>query len=52
MRIMESDRQTLKWLKAMKANGAKTYDGNSAIVEALGRREIALGLVNNYQRRA
>jgi iron(III) transport system substrate-binding protein len=48
MRIMEGDRQTLEWLKAMKANGAKSYDGNSAIVEALGRGEIALGLVNNY----
>lgn len=32
----------------MKANAAKSYDGNSAIMEALGRGEIALGLVNNY----
>lgn len=48
MRIMEGDRKTLEWLKAIKANGAKSYDGNSAIMEALGRGEIGLGLVNNY----
>jgi iron(III) transport system substrate-binding protein len=48
MRVLEGDQKTLEWLKAMKANGAKSYDGNTAIVEALGRGEIALGLVNNY----
>lgn len=48
MRLLEGDQKTLEWLKAMKANGAKEYPKNSAIVEALGRGEIALGLVNNY----
>lgn len=48
MRVLEGDRKTLEWLKAMKANGVKNYSNNSAIVEALGRGEIALGLVNNY----
>lgn len=48
MRLMQGDQKTLEWLKAMKGNGAKAYSGNSAIVEALGRGEIALGLVNNY----
>ncbi|MUG99161.1 extracellular solute-binding protein [Scytonema sp. UIC 10036] len=48
MRLMQGDQKTLEWLKGMKANGAKAYSGNSAIVEALGRGEIALGLVNNY----
>jgi iron(III) transport system substrate-binding protein len=48
MRVLEGDPKTLDWLKAMKANGAKSYDGNTAIVEALGRGEIVLGLVNNY----
>lgn len=48
MRLLEGDAKTLEWLKAMKANGAKAYEGNSAIVEALGRGEIALGMVNNY----
>ncbi len=48
MRVLEGDQKTLEWLKAMKANGAKSYNNNSGIVEALGRGEIALGLVNNY----
>jgi iron(III) transport system substrate-binding protein len=48
MRVLEGDQKTLEWLKTMKANGAKSYDGNTAIVEALGRGEIVLGLVNNY----
>lgn len=48
MRLLEGNQKTLEWLKAMKANNAKAYSGNSAIVQALGRGEIALGLVNNY----
>ena len=48
MRLSQGDQKTLEWLKAMKANGAKDYGKNSAIVDALGRGEIALGLVNNY----
>jgi len=48
MRLLEGDQKTLAWLKAMKANGARAYSRNAAIVEAIGRGEIALGLVNNY----
>lgn len=48
MRVVYGDDATLKWLTAMKANQPKNYEGNTAIVEALGRGEIALGLVNNY----
>ncbi len=48
MRLLEGKQKTLAWLKGMKANGAKSYSSNSAIVEALGRGEVALGLVNNY----
>jgi iron(III) transport system substrate-binding protein len=48
MRVLDGDEKTLQWLKAMKANGAKDYSKNSAIVEALGRGEVHLGLVNNY----
>ncbi len=48
MRLLEGEQKTLTWLKGMKANGAKSYSSNSAIVEALGRGEVALGLVNNY----
>lgn len=48
MRLLEGDQKTLAWLKAMKANGTKDYAKNAAIVEAIGKGEISLGLVNNY----
>ena len=48
MRLTAGDDKTLEWLKAMKANGTKVYPKNTPIVEALGRGEIHLGLVNNY----
>ncbi|MEA5624046.1 iron ABC transporter substrate-binding protein [Nostoc sp. UHCC 0251] len=48
MRVLDGDEKTLQWLKAMKANGVKDYGKNSAIVEAIGRGEVHLGLVNNY----
>jgi iron(III) transport system substrate-binding protein len=48
MRLTAGDAKTLQWLKDMKANGTKVYPKNTPIVEALGRGEIHLGLVNNY----
>lgn len=48
MRLLEGDQKTLAWLKAMKANGTKDYAKNAAIVEAVGKGEVSLGLVNNY----
>lgn len=48
MRVMYGEKKTLKWLKAMKANGTKKYPKNTPIVKALGRGEIHLGLVNHY----
>ncbi|MBE9198935.1 iron ABC transporter substrate-binding protein [Nodularia sp. LEGE 06071] len=48
MRVLEGEPRTLQWLKAMKANGAKVYRNNTTIVEALGRGETQIGLVNNY----
>ncbi len=48
MRVIEGDEKTLEWLKAMKANEVKKYGNNVAIVKALGRGEVDLGLVNHY----
>lgn len=48
MRVLEGEKKTLEWLSAMKANGVKTYPKNTPIVDALGRGEISLGLVNHY----
>lgn len=36
------------WLEALKANGVKIYFKNSAIVEAIDKGEILIGLVNHY----
>ena len=36
------------WLEGMKKNGAKIFLKNSAIVEAIDKGEIDLGLVNHY----
>lgn len=48
MRVLEGEPRTLQWLRAMKANGTKVYRNNTTIVEALGRGEAHIGLVNNY----
>ncbi len=48
MRVIEGDEKTLEWLKAMKANDVNKYGNNTSIVEALGRGEVELGLVNHY----
>jgi len=37
-----------RWLDDMVANGARFYPNNRAIVEAVGRGEIDMGLVNHY----
>lgn len=48
MREIEGDDATLAWLEGMAANDSPTYSNNSAIVEAVGRGEIPMGLVNHY----
>lgn len=37
-----------QWLDDMVANGARYYPNNRSIVDAVGRGEIELGLVNHY----
>jgi iron(III) transport system substrate-binding protein len=36
------------WLEDMQANGVKIYSKNSAIVEAIDKGEISMGLTNHY----
>lgn len=48
MRQSVGDDRTRSWLVGMRENGARTYANNTAIVEAVGRGEIAMGLVNHY----
>jgi iron(III) transport system substrate-binding protein len=48
MREVEGDDRAQEWLEGMKANDARAYANNLAIVEAVGRGEIPMGLVNHY----
>ncbi len=48
MRELEGEKTTAKWLNGMEANGASAYASNSAIVEAVARGEVPMGLVNHY----
>ncbi len=48
MRQTEGEDETRAWLEGMAANDAQVYPNNVSIVEAVGRGEIELGLVNHY----
>jgi iron(III) transport system substrate-binding protein len=48
MRQAEGDEATQAWLNGMAENEAVSYANNNAIVEAVGRGEIPMGLVNHY----
>lgn len=48
MRETSGDDHTLDWLQGLVANDAQTYANNTAIVQAVGRGEVPLGLVNHY----
>lgn len=48
MRVIHGDDTTREWIEAMIANGAREYPSNTPIVEAVGRGEVDLGLVNHY----
>ena len=47
-RLAKGDDAAKQWLRKMKANGARAYKNNTAIIEALARGEISVGLVNHY----
>lgn len=48
MRITEGDEATVAFLEGLAANDVVTYENNNAIVEAVARGEIEVGLVNHY----
>ncbi|MFI5617620.1 iron ABC transporter substrate-binding protein [Streptomyces sp. NPDC051567] len=48
MRVLEGEDATLKWLKDLKANGAKPYAKNGAVLDAVNSGEVSLGLINHY----
>jgi iron(III) transport system substrate-binding protein len=48
MRELEGDEKTLQFLRDLEANDVRTYQNNIAIVDAVNRGEIDMGLVNHY----
>ena len=48
MRETHGDDATLDWLEGMVANDARTYANNTSIVQAVGRGDVPMGLVNHY----
>lgn len=48
LRVLEGEDGARAWLEDIKANQPATFDGNSAIVEAVGAGEIDAGFVNHY----
>lgn len=48
MRADLGDDATLEWLEGLAANDSPNYAKNSAIVDAVSRGEVAMGLVNHY----
>lgn len=48
MRETIGDDETARWLEGMADNGAQTYANNTAILEAVARGEVDMGLVNHY----
>ncbi|HVE74821.1 MAG TPA: iron ABC transporter substrate-binding protein [Mycobacteriales bacterium] len=48
MRVLAGEERTEKWLQAIQRNGVKEYDNNIAVLEAVDRGEVDLGLINHY----
>jgi iron(III) transport system substrate-binding protein len=48
MRVLHGEDRARAWLEGMIANGVTPYRNNTALVEAVGRGEIGVGLTNNY----
>lgn len=47
-RVSQSDAAAKAWLEAVKANGAKTYESNGDVLEAVNNGTQPLGLINHY----
>ncbi len=48
MRAELGDDTTAAWLEGMAANGSPNYTNNGAILDAVARGEVDMGLVNHY----
>jgi iron(III) transport system substrate-binding protein len=50
MRMQIGDEATSEWLRGIAANDPFTFSGNSAVLEAIARGEVEVGLINHYYR--
>ena len=48
MRLEVGDERARAWLEGLVANDVRTYPNNNAIVDAVSRGEVDMGLVNHY----
>ena len=48
LRITEGNEGAKRWLEGMKRNEPKVYSDNISIVDAVGKGEVSIGLVNHY----
>ena len=48
MRLVDGEDATAQWLSGLADNGAKAYEKNGAILEAVNSGEVKLGLINHY----
>jgi len=48
MRTLHGDARTLQWLRDLKANGARAYAKNTALLEGIAAGEIDFALPNHY----
>lgn len=48
LRLTLGEDDARAWLEAIRDNGVTEYPNNSSIVEAVGRGEVEIGLVNHY----
>ncbi|QGG97035.1 iron ABC transporter substrate-binding protein [Actinomarinicola tropica] len=48
LRVAEGEDAAREWLEGIVANDPVTFDGNSAIVEAVANGEVEVGFVNHY----
>ncbi len=47
-RVLKGDAAAKTWLEAVQANEPKVYDGNDAVLAAVGAGEVEIGFVNHY----
>ncbi|HVF20196.1 MAG TPA: iron ABC transporter substrate-binding protein [Mycobacteriales bacterium] len=48
MRILADEARTEGWLRGIKANAVQEYDSNVAVLDAVDRGEVDVGLINHY----